>query len=197
METEDAQIGPTAYQPVGEAGALTVTGTADDGAFPCCRLRGLPFDVQEEEIRSWIVSGAVPGPVPRCLAAPLAAGSVAAAPSRRGTTRGVPPAEGGRKRRAPVRVRACCTPARRQRRSAPPLPSSPRPRPPPPQGVDPIDVLLVKRDGRPSGEAYLLFGSAASVPHALARDKGYLGRRYVEVFKAKKLVGPRGGGGAA
>ena len=53
-------------------------------------------------------------------------------------------------------------------------------------------MLLAKREGRFTGEAYVLFGSAAHIQVALDRNKTYLGRRYVEVFKAKKLV--RGGG---
>jgi len=57
-----------------------------------------------------------------------------------------------------------------------------------PQGCDPIDILLVKRDGRNSGEAYVLLGSAAHIQMAVEKNKSYLGRRYVEVFRAKKLV---------
>lgn len=35
---------------------------------------------------------------------------------------------------------------------------------PSPQGLDPVDVLLVRRDSRNTGEAYVLFGTAMQVP---------------------------------
>lgn len=56
------------------------------------------------------------------------------------------------------------------------------------QGCDPVDILLVKRDGRFSGEAFVVMGSPAEIQMAVEKNKSYLGRRYVEVFKAKKLV---------
>lgn len=46
----------------------------------------------------------------------------------------------------------------------------------------------MKRDGRFSGEAYVLFGTPAQVQAAVEKNKSYMGRRYVEVFRAKKLV---------
>jgi hypothetical protein len=51
-----------------------------------------------------------------------------------------------------------------------------------------VDILLVKRDGRFSGEAYCVLSSPAMIQAALDKNKSYMGRRYVEVFKAKKLV---------
>jgi hypothetical protein len=51
-----------------------------------------------------------------------------------------------------------------------------------------VDILLVKRDGRFSGEAYVVLATPPEIQLALDKNKSYLGRRYVEVFKAKKLV---------
>jgi hypothetical protein len=69
--------------------------------------------------------------------------------------------------------------------------SRPRPRPRrAPQACDPVDILLVKRDGRFNGEAYVVLASPSEIQLALDKNKSYLGRRYVEVFKAKKLVRP-------
>lgn len=64
------------------------------------------------------------------------------------------------------------------------------------QQDDPLDILLAKRDGRFSGEAYVLFGTAAQVQAAVDKNKSYMGRRYVEVFRAKKLVRRFGSAGA-
>lgn len=47
---------------------------------------------------------------------------------------------------------------------------------------------MVKRDGRFSGEAYVVLGSPMAVDMALTKNKSYMGRRYIEIFKAKKLV---------
>ena len=47
---------------------------------------------------------------------------------------------------------------------------------------------MVKRDGRFSGEAFAVLASVAEVQAALDKNKSYLGRRYVEVFRATKLV---------
>ena len=56
------------------------------------------------------------------------------------------------------------------------------------QGGHPVDVLVVKKEGRTTGEAYVVYATDVEVDMALAKNKGYMGRRYVEVFKAKKLV---------
>lgn len=56
------------------------------------------------------------------------------------------------------------------------------------QGGETVDILMVKRDGRFSGEAYVVLGSPMSVDMALTKNKSYMGRRYIEIFKAKKLV---------
>jgi len=77
-------------------------------------------------------------------------------------------------------------------------------------GCEPVDILLVKRDGRFSGEAFVVLGSPLQIQMAVDKNKSYMGRRYVEVFRAKKLdyykavmaemyvdgAGMRGGGGA-
>lgn len=54
-------------------------------------------------------------------------------------------------------------------------------------GGDPVDILMMKRDGRFTGEAFVVFGSPLHVEMALTKNKGYMGRRYIEVFRAKKL----------
>lgn len=59
------------------------------------------------------------------------------------------------------------------------------------QELEAIDILMVKRDGRFSGEAFVLLGSASLLEAAQAKHKMYLGSRFVEVFLAKKLVGFR------
>jgi heterogeneous nuclear ribonucleoprotein F/H len=106
-------------------------GMGMERVFPCVRLRGLPFDVTEDEIRIFL-------------------------------------------------------------------------------GCEPVDILLVKRDGRFSGEAFVVLGSPLQIQMAVDKNKSYMGRRYVEVFRAKKLdyykavmaemyvdgAGMRGGGGA-
>jgi heterogeneous nuclear ribonucleoprotein F/H len=56
------------------------------------------------------------------------------------------------------------------------------------QGCEPVDILLVKRDGRFSGEAFVVLGSPLQIQMAVDKNKSYMGRRYVEVFRAKKLV---------
>ncbi|KAK9813041.1 hypothetical protein WJX72_007942 [[Myrmecia] bisecta] len=53
--------------------------------------------------------------------------------------------------------------------------------------TDLLDVVLVKRGGRATGEAYVLLSNPMQIERALAKNKSYLGKRYVEVFKAKKL----------
>lgn len=54
-------------------------------------------------------------------------------------------------------------------------------------GCDPVDILLIKRDGRFSGEAFVLLGSPVHVEMAMSKNKTYMGRRYIEIFRAKKL----------
>lgn len=49
-------------------------------------------------------------------------------------------------------------------------------------------MLLTRKGGRPSGEAFVVLASAFQLEAALGRNKSYLGRRYVEVFKSHKHV---------
>eukprot|EP00210_Caulerpa_lentillifera_P001594 g1532.t1 len=50
-----------------------------------------------------------------------------------------------------------------------------------------VDILMVKKDGRFIGEAYVILGSPLLVDVALMKHKSYMGRRYIEIFRAKKL----------
>eukprot|EP00210_Caulerpa_lentillifera_P006992 g6687.t1 len=50
-----------------------------------------------------------------------------------------------------------------------------------------VDILMVKREGRFIGEAYVILGSPLLVDVALMKNKSYMGRRYIEIFRAKKL----------
>lgn len=47
---------------------------------------------------------------------------------------------------------------------------------------------MVKKDGRFCGEAYVVLASPLFVDIALTKNKSYMGRRYIEIFRAKKLV---------
>ena len=47
---------------------------------------------------------------------------------------------------------------------------------------------MVKRGGRFSGEAFAVLPASTQMDFALAKNKTYMGKRYVEVFRAKKLV---------
>lgn len=49
------------------------------------------------------------------------------------------------------------------------------------QGLDPVDVLIVRRDGRTTGEAYVLFGNPMQMDFALQKNRQSMGRRYIEV----------------
>ncbi|XP_077246872.1 RNA-binding (RRM/RBD/RNP motifs) family protein isoform X2 [Tasmannia lanceolata] len=53
-------------------------------------------------------------------------------------------------------------------------------------GLDVIDVVLVNKNGRFSGEAVVVFASSMQAEFALQRDRQNMGRRYVEVFRCKK-----------
>ncbi|XP_009397915.2 uncharacterized protein LOC103982652 isoform X1 [Musa acuminata AAA Group] len=54
-------------------------------------------------------------------------------------------------------------------------------------GLDIVDCLLVNKNGRFSGEAFVVFPSPMQAEFALQRDRQNMGRRYVEVFRCKKL----------
>ncbi|KAJ6682341.1 HETEROGENEOUS NUCLEAR RIBONUCLEOPROTEIN-RELATED [Salix koriyanagi] len=49
-------------------------------------------------------------------------------------------------------------------------------------GLDIVDVLLVNKSGRFTGEAFVVFAGPMQVEFALQRDRQNMGRRYVEVF---------------
>ncbi|CAI9758064.1 unnamed protein product [Fraxinus pennsylvanica] len=52
--------------------------------------------------------------------------------------------------------------------------------------LDIVDVFLVNKDGRFSGEAFVVFAGPMQADLALQRDRQNMGRRYVEVFRCKK-----------
>lgn len=58
------------------------------------------------------------------------------------------------------------------------------------QGVECLDIVMVKRHGRFSGEAYVVLPGVPPLDFALQKNRSYMGKRYVEVFKAKKMVSP-------
>ncbi|KAH7851233.1 hypothetical protein Vadar_008898 [Vaccinium darrowii] len=53
-------------------------------------------------------------------------------------------------------------------------------------GLDIVDVLLVSKNGRFSGEAFVVFASPMQTELALERDRQNMGKRYVEVFRCMK-----------
>ncbi|CAM6127029.1 unnamed protein product [Calypogeia fissa] len=55
-------------------------------------------------------------------------------------------------------------------------------------GLDVVDVLLVERNkqGRFSGDAFVVFGAPTQVDFALQRNRMKIGRRYIEVFRSRK-----------
>ncbi|KAL3344307.1 hypothetical protein AABB24_023638 [Solanum stoloniferum] len=53
-------------------------------------------------------------------------------------------------------------------------------------GLDIVDIFVVNKDGRFSGEAFVVFAGHIQVDYALRRDRQNMGRRYVEVFSCKK-----------
>lgn len=53
-------------------------------------------------------------------------------------------------------------------------------------GLDIVDCLLVHKNGRFTGEAFVVFPSAMQAEFALHRNRQNMGRRYVEVFRCKK-----------
>ncbi|KAK4789139.1 hypothetical protein SAY86_020458 [Trapa natans] len=53
-------------------------------------------------------------------------------------------------------------------------------------GLDIVDILLVNKNGRFSGEAFVIFAGDMHVELALQRDRLNIGRRYIEVFRCNK-----------
>lgn len=62
------------------------------------------------------------------------------------------------------------------------------PFPPPPhyQGLDTIDILLVRNNGRATGEAFVVLVHPAEMEGAMRKHKAYMGSRYIEVLEARK-----------
>jgi heterogeneous nuclear ribonucleoprotein F/H len=63
-----------------------------------------------------------------------------------------------------------------------------------------VDILIVQRGGRASGEAYAVLSHPAEMDAAMRKNKAYMGSRYVEVFEARKMdyyraIGDMFGGG--
>lgn len=56
------------------------------------------------------------------------------------------------------------------------------------QETEPLDIIIVRRGQRTTGEAYILLRMPIQVEMVLRKDKTYIGKRYVEVNLAKKLV---------
>ena len=56
------------------------------------------------------------------------------------------------------------------------------------QETEPLDIILVKRNGVRTGEAFVLLRLPVQVEHVLQKNKTNLGHRYIEVALAKKLV---------
>jgi hypothetical protein len=56
------------------------------------------------------------------------------------------------------------------------------------QGCELVDFFCVNRDGRFSGEAFVVLGSEAQVEAALAKHMSHIGKRFVEVFRARRAV---------
>eukprot|EP00953_Heterococcus_sp_UTEX-ZZ885_P007612 4599-Heterococcus_DN1.PRE.2 len=56
------------------------------------------------------------------------------------------------------------------------------------QGLVILDVVMVVRnDGRGAGESLVIFTNHMDLNMALSRDKQHMGRRYIEIFQAKRM----------
>ena len=53
-------------------------------------------------------------------------------------------------------------------------------------GLEAVDALVVRRDGRTTGEAYVVFSNVMQMDFALQKNRASMGRRYIEVFRSKK-----------
>ncbi len=56
------------------------------------------------------------------------------------------------------------------------------------QETEPLDIIIVRRGQRSTGEAFVLLRMPIQVELVLRKNKTYIGKRYVEVTLAKKLV---------
>lgn len=53
-------------------------------------------------------------------------------------------------------------------------------------GLEIVDVLLVNKDGKFSGDAFVVFSRPIQADLAVQKDRHNMGPRYIEVFKCKK-----------
>ncbi|KAL6773789.1 hypothetical protein ACKKBG_A22505 [Auxenochlorella protothecoides x Auxenochlorella symbiontica] len=53
-------------------------------------------------------------------------------------------------------------------------------------GLDTIDILLVRNNGRATGEAFVVLVHPAEMEGAMRKHKAYMGSRYIEVLEARK-----------
>ncbi|KAM0067857.1 putative RNA recognition motif domain, nucleotide-binding alpha-beta plait domain superfamily [Helianthus debilis subsp. tardiflorus] len=53
-------------------------------------------------------------------------------------------------------------------------------------GLEIVDLLLVNKSGKFSGEAFVVFSRPVQADIAVQKNRQHIGRRYVEVFKCKK-----------
>lgn len=53
-------------------------------------------------------------------------------------------------------------------------------------GLDVVDVLFVRKNGKLTGEAFCVLAYSLQVDYALQRNRQNMGRRYVEVFRCKR-----------
>ena len=142
--------------------------------FHGVKLRGLPFSATKDVVEAFLVSGneesfTRPGRrTPRGNRAPTV----------------LPPLSLGLAYRRPRKTQnSPSTPLstlKRKKKNQPPSPLLQAP-------TECVDVLLVTRANRPSGEAFVVLGGGpAALLSAVARNRSYLGRRYIEVFAARR-----------
>lgn len=130
----DSGMGPPGMGPPGMDMGMGMGGMGMERIFPAIKLRGLPFDVSEDDIRMFIVRT-----------------------GRSDSTLSI---------NHDLTFLPCIFV----------------------QGCDPVDILMVRRDGRLSGEAFVVLSSPMHVEVGLSKNRTYLGRRYIEVYRAKKIV---------
>jgi hypothetical protein len=178
-------FGPSGPMPMGPQPGFRGPFGAFEKPFPVVRLRGLPFNAGELDIFEFFQArGGALHTSGVCVVRPnwvrffraacrnFARRNAAAAPAGAAATprraRQLPVA---RPMRGATGAAACCCAPGCCSRLAPGsmTTAGPRcvlPRLTPlsarslPQGLDPVDVLLVRREGRNTGEAYVLFGTA-------------------------------------